>query len=69
MVMEHMYTGIALCAPSRTILLTSRRPDTSRVWTITGREYWRVSGGNFTTLPQYFKDVAGYVSLGTGKSE
>ena len=67
MVMEHMYTGIALCAPSRTILLTGRRPDTSRVWTITGREYWRVSGGNFTTLPQYFKDTAGYVSLGTGK--
>eukprot|EP01052_Picozoa_sp_SAG31_P032400 SAG31_NODE_3549_length_4134_cov_3.066171_5_plen_388_part_00 len=66
LVFEHMYTGIALCAPSRTILLTSRRPDTSRVWTIAGREYWRLSGGNFTTLPQYFKEH-GYVSLGVGK--
>ena len=66
MVMERMYTGIALCSPSRTTLLTSRRPDTSRVWLISGTEYWRVSGGNFTTLPQYFKG-AGYLSLGTGK--
>ena len=46
MVMERMYTGIALCSPSRTTLLTSRRPDTSRVWLISGTEYWRISGGN-----------------------
>eukprot|EP01046_Picozoa_sp_COSAG06_P114646 COSAG06_NODE_61481_length_267_cov_1.226190_1_plen_67_part_01 len=32
LVFEHMYTGVAVCAPSRTILLTGRRrPDTSRV--------------------------------------
>ena len=68
-VFERMYTGVAVCAPSRTILLTSRRPDTTRVWNINTCEYWRVSGGNFTTLPQYFKDEGGYLTLGTGKSE
>jgi hypothetical protein len=65
-VMDRMYTGLALCAPSRTIFLTSRRPDTSRVWTISPNQYWRKSGGNFTTLPQTFKD-RGYLTIGTGK--
>ena len=66
LVFDHMYTGLALCAPSRTIFLTSRRPDTSRVWKISAAEYWRTSGGNFTSLPQFFKE-AGYLTLGTGK--
>ena len=60
------YTGLALCAPSRTIFLTSRRPDTSRVWTISPAQYWRRSGGNFTSLPQHFKDN-GYLTIGLGK--
>ena len=63
---DRMYTGLALCAPSRTIFLTTRRPDTSRVWTISPKQYWRVSGGNFTTLPQTFKE-RGYLTIGTGK--
>ena len=29
--------------------------------------YWRESGGNFTTLPQYFKN-SGYTTIGTGKT-
>ena len=29
--------------------------------------YWRESGGNFTTLPQYFKNN-GYITVGTGKT-
>ncbi len=66
-VMDRMYTGLALCAPSRTIFLTSRRPDTSRVWTISPNQYWRKSGGNFTTLPQTFKE-RGYLTIGTGPS-
>eukprot|EP01006_Ploeotia_vitrea_P039323 TRINITY_DN66334_c8_g1_i1.p1 TRINITY_DN66334_c8_g1~~TRINITY_DN66334_c8_g1_i1.p1 ORF type:complete len:525 (+),score=1.92 TRINITY_DN66334_c8_g1_i1:24-1598(+) len=66
MVFHRAYVSVALCSPSRTALLTSRRPDTSRVWEISGREYWRHSGGNFTTLPQYFKEK-GYLSLGMGK--
>ena len=28
--------------------------------------YWRVVGGNYTTIPQFFKDN-GYISIGAGK--
>ena len=31
-----------------------------------GGEYWRTEGGNFSSLPQYFKDQ-GYLSIGMGK--
>jgi hypothetical protein len=33
-VFERAYVSVGLCMPSRTALLTSRRPDTSRSWTI-----------------------------------
>eukprot|EP00936_MAST-01D_sp_MAST-1D-sp1_P000913 g913.t1 len=66
-VFDRMYTGIALCAPSRTLFLTSRRADTTRVWTISPDEYWRKSGGrNISSLPQYFKE-RGFITYGTGK--
>lgn len=65
-VFDRMYVGIALCGPSRSIFLTSRRPDTARVWSISDSEYWRVSGGNFTSLPQYFRE-RNYITYGTGK--
>jgi len=54
----------ALCSPSRTSLLTGRRPDTTRI-TVIG-PYWRDMGGNFTTIPQFFKEQ-GYRTLGGGK--
>ena len=57
LVFERAYVQVALCMPSRTSLLTSRRPDTSRSWTIEADQYWRKSGGNFTTLPQHFMNV------------
>ena len=60
------YVAVPWCSPSRTALLTSRRPDTSRTWSVNPAEYWRQRGGNFTTLPQFFKD-AGYRTLGVGK--
>ena len=31
---RRMYVQQALCSPSRTVLLTGRRPDRSHVWTI-----------------------------------
>ena len=66
-VFDRMYTGIALCAPSRTLFLTSRRADTNRVWNIAPDEYWRRSGGrDIASLPQYFKE-RGYITFGTGK--
>ena len=54
----------AVCGPTRTSLLTSRRPDTSRMWDL--KTYWRNAGGNFTTIPQYFKE-RGYNTVGLGK--
>ena len=56
----------AVCAPSRTSFLTSRRPDTTLLYTNKGGMYWRENAGNFTTLPQHFKD-AGYFSFSVGK--
>lgn len=65
-VFERAYIMVSLCMPSRTSLLTSRRPDTSRSWTIETDQYWRLSAGNFTTLPERFMQ-SGYLTLGMGK--
>nr|CAD7401951.1 unnamed protein product [Timema poppensis] len=54
----------ALCAPSRNSLLTSRRPDTLHLYDF--YSYWRDVAGNFTTLPQYFKQH-GYHTMSVGK--
>ena len=54
----------AVCSPTRTSLLTSRYPDTTRVWDL--YSYWRTVGGNFTTIPQLFKNH-GYHTVGNGK--
>ena len=61
---EKAFVQQALCNPSRTSILTGRRPDTTRVTDITN--YFRVVGGNFTTIPQWFKE-RGYKSIGMGK--
>lgn len=53
-----------VCAPSRTSFLTGRRPDATKVWDL--HSYWRTAGGNFTSLPQYFRDV-GYITHSIGK--
>ncbi|KAK7103163.1 iduronate 2-sulfatase-like [Littorina saxatilis] len=61
---DRAFVQQALCNPSRTSFLTSRRPDSTRIfdlWT-----YFRNISGNFTTLPQYFKDN-GYVTQSVGK--
>ncbi|XP_046377275.2 iduronate 2-sulfatase-like [Haliotis rufescens] len=54
----------ALCGPSRTSFLTSRRPDTTRLYDF--YSYWRKAAGNFTTLPQHFKQN-GYFTQSVGK--
>ena len=53
-----------MCSPSRTSLLTGRRPDTTRVVNL--ETFFRDIGGDFTTLPQYFKQH-GYRSINVGK--
>lgn len=54
----------ALCAPSRNSLLTGRRPDALRLYDF--YSYWRDTVGNFTTIPQYFKEN-GYETFSVGK--
>lgn len=61
---SHVYANQALCAPSRNSMLTSRRPDT--LMTYNFQHYWRTFAGNFTTLPQYFKEN-GYRTESIGK--
>ena len=63
MVFRQAYVQQALCGPSRTSLLTGRRPDTTHVY---DAQYWRKTSGNFTTIPQYFKEH-GYNAIGIGK--
>ncbi len=55
----------ALCAPSRTSFLTSRRPDTTKLYDLQSG-YWRKVAGNFSTLPQVFKEN-GYETISMGK--
>lgn len=64
LLMKKAYVQQAICSPSRTSLLTGRRPDTTHVYDL--RTYFRNVGGNFTTIPQFFKDQ-GYLSAGMGK--
>lgn len=61
---QRAYVQQAVCSPSRTSLLTGRRPDTTRVHDLT--QYWRHAAGNFTTLPQFLKEN-GYRTAGLGK--
>jgi iduronate 2-sulfatase len=64
LLLKRAYVQQALCSPSRTSLLTGRRPDTTHVYDM--NHYFREVGGNFTTIPQYFKEN-GYLSIGMGK--
>eukprot|EP00039_Didymoeca_costata_P009230 m.121798 g.121798 ORF g.121798 m.121798 type:complete len:637 (+) comp14408_c0_seq1:78-1988(+) len=63
-VMRRSYTQESICGPTRASLLTGRRPDTTRVHTI--GPYWRKVGGNFTSLPEHFRNN-GYFTAGMGK--
>ncbi|MDQ3440153.1 MAG: sulfatase, partial [Planctomycetota bacterium] len=52
------------CSPSRTSLLTGRRPDTTKVYDL--ETHFRTTIPDVITLPQQFKN-AGYHSQGFGK--
>ncbi|KAL4704127.1 hypothetical protein ACJJTC_003412, partial [Scirpophaga incertulas] len=54
----------ALCAPSRNSFLTGRRPDSLHLYDF--YSYWRKSVGNYSTIPQFFKE-RGYVTYSVGK--
>ena len=64
LLLKRAYVQQAICSPSRTSLLTGRRPDTTHVYDL--KAYFRKVGGNFTTIPEYFKHN-GYFAIGMGK--
>ncbi|ELU17425.1 hypothetical protein CAPTEDRAFT_207092 [Capitella teleta] len=63
-VAKRAYVQQAICSPSRASFLTGRRPDTTKTYGVP--ENYRELGGNFTSLPQYFKEN-GYITAGFGK--
>lgn len=58
------YCQQAVCSPSRTSLLTGRRPDTTQVYDLV--KFFRTTLPDVVTLPQHFKKH-GYMSAGVGK--
>ena len=64
LVLKRAYVQQAVCGPSRASLLTGRRPDTTKTYDT--NTYFRTAGGNFSTIPEYFKNN-GYISVGMGK--
>ncbi len=58
------YCQQAVCSPSRTSLMTGRRPDTTRVYDL--QTHFRLHLPDVVTLGQHFKNH-GYFSAGFGK--
>jgi iduronate 2-sulfatase len=58
------YCQAAACAPSRASVMTGLRPDTTRVWDLSGK--FRVNMPDVVTLPQHFKKH-GYHTVSMGK--
>lgn len=52
-VFAHAYCQQAVCSPSRSSLMTGRRPDATKVWDL--ETHFRVALPDAVTLPQHFK--------------
>jgi arylsulfatase A-like enzyme len=63
-VFRRAYCQQAVCSPSRSSLLTGRRPDTTRVYDLV--THFRKTIPDVVTLPQHFKNH-GYHAQGIGK--
>ena len=67
LVFQRAYCQHALCVPSRNSFMTGRRPDTTKVWAGLGVHDFRVTGPDWISLPEHFKNN-GYTTLGGGKT-
>lgn len=63
-VFSHAYCQQAVCSPSRSSLLTGRRPDSTKVYDLV--THFRKALPDVVTLPQHFKNN-GYYTHGIGK--
>src|SRR4051812_28116392 len=61
---DRAYAQQAVCNPSRSSMMTGRRPDTLRIWN--NSTHFRDLNAEVTTLPLWFKEH-GYVSRCVGK--
>ena len=64
MVFNRAYCQQAVCAPTRSSLLTGTRPDTNKVWDL--KTHFRAALPDAVTLPEHFKKN-GYFVQGMGK--
>src|SRR6187401_427713 len=64
LVFERAYCQQAVCSPSRTSLLTGRRPDTTKIYDL--ETHFRKNIPDVVTLPEYFKKN-GYHTQSFGK--
>jgi iduronate 2-sulfatase len=63
LVLVKNYVQQAVCSPTRTSLLTGRRPDRTRVFDL--YSYFRTVAANYTTIPEFFR-LHGYETIGMG---
>lgn len=63
-IFNNAYCQQAVCAPSRSSLMTGRRPNTTKVWDL--KTHFRTALPDVLTLPQYFKQQ-GYRTQSVGK--
>lgn len=61
---KHTYCQQAVCSPSRTSLMTGKRPDTTKIYNL--QTHFRKTIPGTVTLPQYFKQH-GYHTQAFGK--
>lgn len=61
---DRAYCQQAVCCPSRSSILTGRRPDSIKVWNLT--THFRNTTPDVVTLPEYFKNN-GYKAVSFGK--